>query len=131
MAYTTEWKVVGIRKQNTENLSDVIVGTHWSVKITDESGFDGTFTGATPFKLSEVDPGNFTQYSELTQEQVLGWVKNEVSGSNPKAYWGHILERAYEQINEKKYSRVSVEENNLPWSPTSGSQAGPTVGPNA
>lgn len=121
MAYTFEWKITGLKKQNSDNLSDVIIGTNWLVTATDEDGHTGAFNGATPFKLSEVDPNNFTPFSELTQTQVLGWIQNTVSGSAPTSYWGHIMDRINEQIQQKRYVVGEVTENNLPWSPTSGS----------
>ena len=122
MALTYEWELTGLRKQNADNLSDVIVGTQWKVTGTDEDGNKGTFNGATPFKMSDVDVNNFTEYSQLTQEQVLGWIKEVVSGSNSSTnYWTHINGRILEQVNITKYNRVEVSTTDFPWSPNSGS----------
>jgi hypothetical protein len=118
---TYEWEITGLRKSNSENLSDVIIGTNWKVVGTDATdGVSGTFNGATPFKISEVDPNNFTPFHELTQEQVLGWIQNSVS-SSALGYWGHITERISKEINSSRYSVATVATNDLPWSPTSGS----------
>ncbi len=87
MAYTYKWELTGLKKQNTENLSDVICNTYWKVTATDENGLEASFTGATPFKVSDVDVNNFTSYSSLSEEQVLTWIKNVVSGSAPSNYW--------------------------------------------
>lgn len=111
------WKITGIKKASTTDVSNIIVGTNWSVTATDtESGQEGTFTGATPFGLATVDPDNFTPYEELTESQVLGWIKNSVSGSAPTAYWDHITDRIQKQIDDKKYSIAQVMEVDLPWS---------------
>jgi hypothetical protein len=124
MGYTYEWKLTGIKKQNTDELSNVVVNTYWNLKGIDENGYSGSFTGATPLDLNSVNPDNFTDYSNLTEEQVLDWVKNIVSGSTRGLnYWDHIQSQIDKQINVSKYNRVMVMEADLPWSPTSGSNS--------
>jgi hypothetical protein len=123
MALTYEWKLTGLRKQQTATLDNVVVGTFWKVTGTDEDGNTGEFSGATPFELSTVNTSSFTTYSELSEEQVLGWVKQRVSGSALTAYWDHIDDVIKRDIDSKKYTRVMVMESDLPWSPTSGSNA--------
>jgi hypothetical protein len=118
---TYEWKLTGIVKSTPSNLpvDNVVIGTRWTVTGTDSDGDTGTFTGATPFELSTVDPNNFTPYSELTEEQVLGWIKNYVNVVNP--YWNHVVTQIQKQIEKSKEVIEEVSENDLPWSPTSGS----------
>jgi len=125
---TYEWKLTGIVKSTPANLpvDNVVIGTRWTVTGTDSDGDTGTFTGATPFDLSSVDPNNFTPYSELTEEQVLGWIKNYVNVVNP--YWSHIVEQIKNQIDKTKQVIDEVSETDLPWSPTSGSVT-PTAEP--
>lgn len=126
MGYTEHWELKGLRKQNYGDLSGVIIGTNWKVTLTDEDGFEGSFTGATPFRPVDVDVDNFTEYTELTEEQVLSWVKSTVSGSNTATnYWEHIHGRIQKEIDTKKYNVQVVTENDLPWSPTSGSSVTP------
>jgi len=128
MALTYEWKLTGLRKQNTDTFNDVVVGTHWTVTATDEQGNTGIFTGATPFKVVDLNADGFVDYKDLTEELVLDWVKNTVAGNNSATnYWAHISERIMEQINSKKYNRLDVSSNDLPWSPTSGSNATPAL----
>ena len=81
MGYTYEWSLVGLRKQNTDTLSDVVVGTNWKVIATDEDGNVGTFVGATPFAPQDLNGDGFVDYRDLQEDLVLGWVKNLVSGS--------------------------------------------------
>lgn len=126
MGYTEHWELKGLRKQNYGDLSGVIIGTNWKVTLTDEDGFEGSFTGATPFKAVDVDIDNFTEYNQLTEEQVLQWVKSTVSGSNTATnYWDHIYGRIQKEIDIKKYNVQVVSEQDLPWSPTSGSSVTP------
>ncbi len=123
MGYTYEWKIVGLKKGNNTdcNLDNVIIGTQWKVKCTDEDGVSGEFMGATPFDLKSVDPDNFTPYESLTESQVLVWIKNHVSGSQPTNYWDHIQGRIDREILGKKASITNVMTDDLPWSSTSGS----------
>jgi hypothetical protein len=125
MEYT--WKITQLTKTNSGNIDNVIVGTRWEVTGTDEDGFSGTFIGATPFSLNTVEPDNFTPYEELTESQVLGWIKNVASGSSSTSYWGHINERINKAIDIEKNIRVSVDSKDLPWSPTSGSNETPPI----
>ena len=122
MGLTYEWKLVGLKKQNSDNVNDAVVGTQWKIIATDEDGNEGSFTGATPFSISQINTASFTPYNELTEAQVLGWIKNHVSGSNPSTnYMAHINGVIEKEINSKKWVKVEVSEVDLPWSPTSGS----------
>jgi hypothetical protein len=128
MGLTYEWKLTGLKKQNSEIVSDAVIGTNWKLIGTDEDGNQGTFTGATPFSISTINTGSFTEYSQLTEEQVLGWIKNHVSGSNVSTnYMEHINTQILKEINSNKYVKVEVSETDLPWSPTSGSSVTPQV----
>lgn len=125
-----EWEITGLKKSNSDVLADVIIGTNWKVVGTDPvDDISGTFNGATPFKISEINPDTFTNYSDLTQEQVLGWIQNTVSGSARTSYWSHIRERIVKEIESKRYTYLSVSTSELPWSPTSGSTAYPDAQP--
>jgi hypothetical protein len=127
MALTYEWKLIGLKKQNTEELSDVIVGTQWTLTGTDTDGNTGTFNGATPFKIQDLNDDGFIDYRDLTEELVLDWVKNIVSGSTSSNYMNHINEQIQKQVDDVKFATITVSKSDLPWSPTSGSSTQPTV----
>jgi hypothetical protein len=113
MEYT--WKITQLTKQNVNDLDNVIIGTRWECIGTDEDGYSGTFTGATPFDLATVDPDSFTPYDSLTESQVLGWIQSKVSGS-AMGYWDHISERIQKHIDSEKNIRIAVDADALPWS---------------
>lgn len=116
MAIQYEWKLTGLRKQDQGGYEGVIVGTNWKCIGTDDDGNKGEFNGATPFKAEEIDPENFTTYADLTESQVLGWIKEYVSGSNKATnYWDHISERIGKQIFESANPITSVLDNQFPW----------------
>ncbi len=127
MGFTYEWKLTGLRKQNSSNVEEAIVGTTWKLTATDEDGNVGTFVGATPFNINTVNTASFIPYHELTEDIVLGWVKNHVSGSGPSNYMDHINHMIQKEISANKWVKTDVNEADLPWSPTSGSIVAPQV----
>jgi hypothetical protein len=127
MGFTYEWKLTGLKKQNSDNVDEAIVGTNWKLTATDEDGNVGTFTGATPFNINTVNTASFVPYSELTEDIVLGWVKNHVSGSGATNYMEHINHMIQKEITANKWVTAEVTEADLPWSPTSGSIIAPQV----
>jgi hypothetical protein len=104
MTYT--WKITGVKTIDTEDVTDAIVQTYWEKTGTDTDGNTGTFSGATPFLQSLINPETFIPYTELTEEIVLGWIQNVVVES----YEEHVNEKIQKQINLK-----SIKEPNLPW----------------
>ena len=121
MALTYEWKLTGLKKQDTADLSDLVVGTRWELKGTNSDDVFGKFSGATPLDLPDADEENYVAYADLTETQVLGWIKSIVSGSGPGNYMDHINEQIQKEIDEKVHTQLEVTSNDLPWSETSGS----------
>jgi len=112
MAITYTWKITGLK---TKDVSDdkpaAVVQTYWQKIGTDENGNEGTFSGATPFTVDPSDEsGPFIPFEDLTEEDVLDWIKTVVVGG----YADHVNGQIAKQIEEK----ISpVVENRLPWAP--------------
>ena len=121
MALTYEWKLTGLKKRDTTDLTDLVIGTRWELKGTNEDGVFGTFSGATPLDIPDADEPGYIAYADLTETQVLGWIQDIVSGSSATNYMDHINEQIEKQIDEKEYAQLEVQSNDLPWSETSGS----------
>ena len=115
MSLTYEWKLKSFKKQDNPSvqLNDIIVQTYWELIGTDADGNVGTFTGATPFDPQQVDPNNYTEYANLTEAQVIGWVQSVVN-NNP-GYKEHIDGQIQRQINDKKTPIVEVNADTFPW----------------
>lgn len=111
MPLTYTWKLTAIRKADTPDLSGVVIGTRWECTGTDESGKFGTFSGATPFNLNEVNGENFVPFEELTEALVLGWVQDVVVDG----YKDHIDSQILKQIAHKKSAVVELTGDQLPW----------------
>ena len=118
-----EWKLTGLRKVDSGGLDGIIMGTNWTLKGTDEDGFSATFTGATPFKVETLNTASFTPYSELTEEKVISWIQNVVL--EQPSYWEHINVQILKGVRDTKSPVATVNENDLPWSPLSGSSVTP------
>ena len=111
MAITYTWKITGLKTKDFEGKPSAIVQTYWQKIGTDENGNVGTFSGATPFTVDPTDDsGPFIPFDQLTEEDVINWIKTVVVGG----YAEHVDGKIQEQINEK----ISpVTEAKLPWAP--------------
>jgi hypothetical protein len=112
MAITYTWKVTNLKKLDSiEGLSDVAVHARWTRTGTDADGYSGEFNGATPLRLPDSGSSNFTPFEELSEEQVIEWIKGEIASN--MGYEEHIVTQITKQINAKKNPIVEV--NMLPW----------------
>ena len=116
---TYTWKITGLKTQNVGDKPDAVVQTYWQKIGTDENGNEGTFSGATPFTVDPTDEsGPFIPFEDLTEENVLDWIKTVVVGN----YEEHVNGKIAEQI-ELKISPIS--ENRLPWAPVTANTPAP------
>jgi hypothetical protein len=107
MEYT--WKLKSLKKTNSGSLQNVVVQTYWELTGTDEDGNSGTFNGATPFSVPTGE--SFTAYEDLTEEMVLGWIKDQVVGG----YKDHVEQKIQQQIDQNKNVVQEVKDEELPW----------------
>ncbi len=110
MNYT--WQLTSLKRKDTPDLKNIVVQTYWKKTGTDKNGNEGSFSGATPFDLSSVDPTKFTSYKDLTEEMVLGWIKSVVVGD----YERHVNEQIENQIENTVSPTTSVT-GGFPWQP--------------
>lgn len=115
MTLIYKWKITSLNKTDDPSveLNDIIVQTRWTVTGADEDGNEGTFSGATPFEPDQVDPNNFTTYENLTEEMIIGWIKNVVD--NTPSYKEHIDGQIQKQIDAIIKPVVEVTGDTLPW----------------
>lgn len=88
------WAVSSVKTKTVNGVENAIVQTYWTKTGTDENGNTGTFSGATPFRADQVDPNNFTPFSELTESQILTWIKAVVVNDYEK----HVNDQILRQI---------------------------------
>jgi hypothetical protein len=116
MAFTYKWSVTSLKvrdevNEEGETLTNAVVQTYWKLEGTDENGNTGEFSGATPFTAKNVPAGSFVAFAELTEETVLGWIKNVVNGD--QSYKEHIDRQIQKSIDQ----HVAQEKagGDLPW----------------
>lgn len=110
MSISYTWKLLSLKKTNTDDLNDVIIQTSWQKIGTDEDGNTGAFPGSSQFDLSTLDPDNFISYDDLTKEIVLGWIQSSIT----EGYDAHANNIISQQIAEKT-SRVVEVTSGFPW----------------
>ena len=109
MAITYTWKITGLKTKDVDGKPSAVVQTYWQKIGTDENGNEGSFQGATPFTVDPTDnSGPFIPFSELTEDDVIAWIKTVVVGN----YEEHVNAKIAEQIEQKI---APVTDAKLPW----------------
>ena len=114
MSLTYTWELTGMKLQSGDGVTNAVVQTYWKCTgwSADLPDFKGTFSGATPFDITTIEPDNFTPYEQLTEAQVLGWIKSATA-----SYMDHINEQIEKQIAQQIAPETEVNEGDFPWSP--------------
>lgn len=113
MALTLTYSVTSLKVKDEVNadgdtLTNAVTQTYWKCTGTDENGNTGEFQGATPFTAANVPSDSFTDFADLTEEQVVGWIRAVVEGD--AGYKAHIEEQIQRQID------IELEqETEMPW----------------
>jgi hypothetical protein len=104
---TNTWAVVQMDAYpERDGETNVVFTVHWTLTGS-EAGFVGTGYGA-QFLERDLD-APFTPYADLTQEQVIGWVKASMGAERVAAVEAGVANRINEQI------APSVVAPPLPW----------------
>lgn len=97
MTITNTWAVAQMDAYPERNGdTNVVFNVHWTLTAT-----DGTYTGsAYGAQGVTLDPdAPFTPYANLTQEQVIGWVKDALGDEYTAAYEANVTKQVADQIN--------------------------------
>jgi hypothetical protein len=97
MAATYTWSVVQMDAYpELDGNTDVVFTVHWTL-----TGTDGTYTAGVYGSVGvTVDPGApFTPYADLTQEQVIGWVKSALGDAQIAAYEANVAKQIADFAN--------------------------------
>jgi hypothetical protein len=120
MAIIYEWKIVSlsVKDEGPEHPNAVVV-VKWRKTGTDESGNQAHFDGSTPFSAVGVPPENYIPFNQLTEEVVLGWVRNKIEA---RVTTGDYTFCEDDTINEYIQVQINllkdpVRPEPLPWQP--------------
>ena len=108
MTITNTWAVQQMDCYPEEdNETDVVFNVHWTLTAT-----DGTYTGYVyGSQAVTVDPDvPFTPYADLTETQVIGWVKSAMGEEQVASYEANVATQIADQINPPVVTPP------LPWS---------------
>jgi hypothetical protein len=108
MGITYTWKVTGIKTRTEGPNEKSVVQTYWSKIGTDENGITGVFNGATPFTSIDVPKEDFIPFENLSEEDILTWIKAVVVAD----FEEHVNMVIMNQIDEKINPPVDAK---LPW----------------
>jgi hypothetical protein len=87
--------------------TDVVFTVHWTL-----TGTDGTYSGSVYASQGVPAPSgsDFTPYADLTETQVIGWVKSAMGEEQVASYEANVAEQINNQIDPP------VVTPDLPWS---------------
>jgi hypothetical protein len=111
MSMTYTWEVTSIQTKDETNTDkatnkDAVIQTRWKKVGTDSNGNKGEFAGATPLTSVNTSASDFKALADLKEEDVLGWIKAQVTGD----YETHVNAQIQKQIDD-----MAIKETDLPW----------------
>ena len=120
MAFSYTHEITSLKVKDEVNddgvtLQNAVCNTYWKRTGTDTDGNSGTFSGATPFTAASVGEDDFTDFADLTEAEVIGWI-TAVIDADP-AYKAHIDEQIQKQIDEENAVETEHAGDALPWTP--------------
>jgi len=108
MAITNTWNVVSMDCYPELNgQTDVVFVCHWQL-----NGTDGTHNGSVYGSVGlTLDPeATYVPYADLTEAQVIGWVKEALGEESVTSYEDNVAQQIANQINPPVVTPP------LPWS---------------
>jgi hypothetical protein len=111
MAITYQWQVTSrYTLPQVEGYDDVVVLAEWALSGTDGTYSETLGSNTTKFTLSPNDP-DFTPYDELTEEQVVDWIKDILGENGVASYKATIAGNIDSQANPP----ITPSNQPLPW----------------
>ena len=103
------WKVTDLYTQTIDGKEDYVVLAH-----CETIGVDGEYSASVPnvIQFSTQEVGTFIPYADLTEELIVGWIKEVLTEEGVLA----IEESIANQIDTEKNPPVTPEITPLPWS---------------
>jgi hypothetical protein len=104
------WKILHMdRLVSADGRSNVVQNVFWYCCDTDANGNYGYCYGNTVFNVTGLSDNNFTEYTQLSEQQVIDWVKAELQEANEL----DIVENCV--IDGMASGRFAQREQGIPW----------------
>ena len=95
---TNTWGIVQLDAYpEKDGLTDVVFTVHWNLTGDDGEGHTGYAYGSVGVTLDE--GGAYMPFAELTQEQVVGWVKDSLGAEQVASLEASVATQIENQIN--------------------------------
>jgi hypothetical protein len=108
MAITNTWNVVSMDcYPEVDGKTDVVFVCHWTLNGTDGEHTGGVYGSA---GLTLDPEATYVPYGDLTEAQVIGWVKDALGEEAVTGYEANVAQQIADQINPP------VVTPQLPWS---------------
>lgn len=101
MAVTNTWGIVQMDAYpEHEGQPNVVFTVHWNLTGTEtisNTTYNGYVYGSVGVALNEGD--DFTPYDELTEAQVIGWVKDALGADQVASYEANVAQQIANLVN--------------------------------
>jgi len=109
MATTFTWSIIQLNVYpEIDGKQNFVSSAEW--QLTGDDGKNTSFTSAL-FGYKPEDVTSFTPYNELTQDQVLGWVKDRL-GADGIAHFKSVVQK---QLDDMQVPDIQPTPEPLPW----------------
>ena len=110
------YKITGLKLKDVindegETLNDAVFQTYWTLTGVDENGNEAEFRGALPLSAASVPASAFTAFSEVTEEQVIGWIQDFYDENQD--FYNNMLDELQKQVDAM--SETELSSTQLPW----------------
>lgn len=111
MALTYEWTLLSYKKFNNPNLglTEIVAHADWKVKGTDENDYSAEYISTVIWDPNQIKKNKFIPYDQVTDEQILEWVK-ELVAKQPERQIEQYIRNA---IVEEKAAEIERQRSQL------------------
>lgn len=96
---TPIWSIANLERKLPDGATPPegqVYTAHWTVNLEDQGESAGAY-GSVGF--GEPDPGNYTPFDQLTQDQVIGWVKSALGDEQVVSIEAALEAQIQEKLN--------------------------------
>jgi hypothetical protein len=105
------WKIHSLTKRTINTVDSVVFTVVWEKFGIADDGYSGSVKSAANFNIGDIDENSFVPYDQLTEEIIVGWVKNFIDENS--------VNKGIEAEIEKARSHwVQVNDGEFPWNMT-------------
>ena len=105
---TYTWKVHSVIKKVVNTVDSVVISTTWEKIGTASDGYSGSVKTTSSFNVSEIDEDSFVPYDQLSEDDVVQWIRNNI---NEEAI-DNVIEA---EIQKARDGWMEVRDEYLPW----------------